>query len=281
GAGTSTLDLSGRTEPLHVYLVEVSGVEKILVGWGAQGTTASFLTGLSVPIPASLACGVSNAICDYEHMIEVEDASVMTSILGGTGSDIFTIWQTPAALTTINGGGGDDTYDFREFGNATSGNAINVDINEVGKPWDSNNQIVIDGSDSNATGDSIDVTDSQITGTGSQTVTYHRPGADKNVLAILVNGNGGADQITIDSTRDVVPVKVDGGAGDDIINVGGGTLSDIVQLARPGVQVPYGVGPVVVVGGAGLDTLIVDDHSDSTERTGTLTSWLEVRQTAP
>jgi len=95
---------------------------------------------------------------------------------------------------------------------------------------------VIDGSSSD---DTIVVTDAQVTGTLSQTITYHRPDPDKNVLSLNVNGNDGVDHITVQSTRDVVPVKVDGGLGDDVINVGGGTLSDVVGLSRPGVQVPY------------------------------------------
>jgi Ca2+-binding RTX toxin-like protein len=165
------------------------------------------------------------------------------------------------------------------FGGGPTAGHIAVDVNDRGNPWDSGDQIVIDGS---SQADTIVATDSQITGTGSQTVTYHRPDPDKNVLSLNINGNDGVDHITVQSTRDVVPVKVDGGAGNDVIDIGGGTLNDIVGLARPGIQVPYGVGPVVVVGGAGLDTLIVDNHSDpTTGLDGTLVSWLEQRQTAP
>ncbi|MFN2611440.1 MAG: hypothetical protein ABR507_11310 [Actinomycetota bacterium] len=258
GPGTETLDMSGRTETLHIYLKD----GMILVGWGdLSGSTGAFISD----------------IVDYIHEIRVDHLDAFTTILGGKGADISTIYQTAAAVMTLDGQGGNDTYDFIDFGNAV-GHQIKVDVNDRGNPWDSGDQIVIDGS---SVDDTIVVTDAQITGTGSQTVTYHHPDPDKNVLAILVNGNDGADRITVDSTRDVVPVKIDGGAGNDIVNIGGGSLSDVKGLSRPGVQIPFGLGPVVVVGGAGLDTLIADDHSDSTGRDGTLVSWIERRQTAP
>ena len=58
-------------------------------------------------------------------------------------------------------------------------------------------------------------------------------------------------------------------------------MSGIVGVSRPGLNSPYGVGPLVVTGGGGVDTLVIDDHTDSTGRTGSLESWVEGRQTAP
>ncbi|HET7129920.1 MAG TPA: hypothetical protein VFJ93_12675, partial [Gaiellaceae bacterium] len=258
GPGTATLDLSGRTEALHITLKD----DKILVGWGAlSGATGAFIAGE----------------VDYVHEIRVDDVSAFTTILGGKGADIFTIYKTASAVMTLDGKGGNDTYDFKNVGGGSAAQ-IHADVNDRGNPWDSGDQIVIDGSSS---GDTIVSTDSQVTGTAGQTITYHRPDPDKNVLSLNINGNDGVDHITVQSTRDVVPVKVDGGAGNDVINVGGGTLDDIVGLSRPGIQVPYGVGPLVIVGGIGLDTLVVDNSSDSAVRSGTLTSWVEQRQTAP
>ena len=189
------------------------------------------------------------------HEIRVTDISSMTTILGGKGADIFTIYQTARRRDAARRPGRQRHVRLRQLRRRRVA-PIHADVNDRGNPWDSGDQIVIDGSSSD---DTIVSTDSQITGTGSQTVTYHRPDPDRNVLSLNINGNDGVDHITVQSTRDVVPVKVDGGAGNDIVNIGAGTLNDIVGLSRPGVQVPYGVGPVVVVGGAGLDTLIVDD----------------------
>ena len=118
--------------------------------------------------------------------------------------------------------------------------------------------------------------------------------ADVNVLSLLVNGNDGADDIHVASTSGDVPVKVDGGAGDDIITVGDGSLTGIVGITRPGLNTPYGVGPLTIVGGDGVDTIVLDGSTDATlyndtstratgaaNAAGTLNAWTETRQTAP
>ena len=161
GPGTGTLDLSGRTEALHIILKD----GKILVGWGAVDNTAPghpFIAGFD----------------DYVHEIRVTDVSSITTILGGKGADQFTIYQTASAVMTLDGQGGNAPTTSALGGGASS--PIHADVNDRGNPWDSGDQIVIDGS---AAADTIVATDSQITGTGSQTVTYHRPDPDKNVLS--------------------------------------------------------------------------------------------------
>ena len=124
GPGTGTLDLSGRTEALHITLKD----GKILVGWGALNGSGAFIGGVD----------------DYVHEIRVTDISSMTTILGGKGADIFTIYQTAAAVMTLDGQGGNDTYDFVNFGGGGA-NTIHADVNDRGNPWDSGDQIVIDG----------------------------------------------------------------------------------------------------------------------------------------
>src|SRR5581483_7157607 len=88
----------------------------------------------------------------------------------------------------------------------------------------------------------------------SQDVVYDAPlhpglslTKDINVLSLLVNGHDGADDIYVASTNGDVPVTVDAGAGDDVITVGDGTLTGIVGVTRPGLNNPYGVGPLAIV----------------------------------
>ena len=113
------------------------------------------------------------------------------------------------------------------------------------------------------------------------------------MLSILVNGNNGADHIKVKSTSGDVPVKVDGGSGDDVITVGDGSLTGIVGVTRPGLNSPYGVGPLVIIGGDGVDTIILDASTDATayndtnasdgatNAAGTLNAWTESRPTDP
>ena len=114
-----------------------------------------------------------------------------------------------------------------------------------------------------------------------QIVTYVTPAPDDNAVQLQINGNAGNDAITVAGTIPAVPVQIDGGAGNDVINVGGGQLSGIEGISQPGLNAPLGVGPVVVAGGSGINTLIVDDSSDTVARTGFLTAFLETRTTAP
>src|SRR5205085_329128 len=71
--GTGTLDLSGRVEALHIYLKDA----KILVGWGAVTGSGGFISGVD----------------DYVHEIQVDHLGAFTTILGGKGADVFTIYE--------------------------------------------------------------------------------------------------------------------------------------------------------------------------------------------
>ena len=291
--GAGTLSLAGFPSSVTFYLKH----DKVLVGWGSQGTSSS--------IPGF------PEVNDYEHMILVDHIDAVSHFVGGKGADVFNIYETNdgsatySTPATFDGQGGNDTYDFIGFGSSA---AIDAHITDNGNPWDSGDLIVIDGTSS---GDNILVKGSSTTGevckstsstctASTQHVVYDAPfnptstaTADVNVISLLVNGNNGADHIKVASTNGDSPVKVDGGAGDDIITVGDGSLSGIVGISRPGLNNPYGVGPLAIVGGGGIDTLVLDGSTDptvynSTDPTqgpthaaGTLNAWTEARQTAP
>jgi len=264
--GDGTLDMSDRHE--NITFVAADG--KLLAGWGAQGTTASFLTGPTV------------TVSDFAHMMVVDNIDSVHAIKGGSGADSFVIYQTGSGFTTLlNGQGGNDTYDLRNVGH---GAHIAAEVQDVGNPWDSGDQITVDGSD-NSAGDAIVATSTQVCspdcGSPSQVVTYDPPDASGSVLSLQVNGNGGPDRITVQSTDARVPVRVDGGAGMDLVTVGTGSLTGITGIARSGLSAPTGLGPLVVVGGDGVDSLKIDGSTDTNGRTGFMTAFLESRVTAP
>jgi Ca2+-binding RTX toxin-like protein len=88
-----------------------------------------------------------------------------------------------------------------------------------------------------------------------------------------------------------VPVRVEGGAGSDQVKVGTWShlLTNVNQTSRPGLNAPFGMGPLEIVGSprndaglltdSGIDTLVVDDSSDGTGRSGNLTAFVEQRTT--
>ena len=93
---------------------------------------------------------------------------------------------------------------------------------------------------------------------------------DSSILSILVQTNAGDDSVTVRSVNRNVPVRIETGDGDDKIVVGGNGLNGangihgINGYARPGLNAPFGIGPLVVVGGAGRDALVADDSGDTT-----------------
>src|SRR5260370_42075753 len=92
----------------------------------------------------------------------------------------------------------------------------------------------------------------------SQQVKYDAPAADGTVLSVEVHGNAANDHFNVASTAATVPVRVELGSGNNVINVGMGRLMNILGISRPGLDAPNGLGPVVVVGGTAMNTPILD-----------------------
>jgi len=258
--GCGTLDLTNRMEPITFLLKD----GKIVAGWGTLDPNTHI----------------------YAHEIDVANMGAIGHIIGGKGADTFNVFQTQPGGDTfqmlLDGAQGNDNYIFM----INDGSRIDAKVTDNGDPWNSGDQIVVQGNNTSA--DFVKVTNSKICspvacGATDDIIEYTSPNFDANVLSIVVNGNGGNDQIQVASTSGTVPVKVDGGSGDDLITVGNAThgLNDIVGISRPNVNQPDGVGAVAIVGGSGHDTLIVDDSADTIANSGRLTSFLEKRQGSP
>ena len=183
----------------------------------------------------------------------------------GDGTDVVNVLGTVAGtVTVVNGGAQDDTINV---GLGTlNGLAGALTVN--GGPG--TDTLDVDDSGDTAANTGV-LTETTIAGLGMAGLAY---GA---VERLSIGLGSGADAFTIESTHegetrlrtnggeDTVNVQsvsgdsvVDGGADDDTINVGLGTLNGLAAV-------------LVVNGGQGTDTLNVDDSGDTAANTGELT----------
>ncbi|MEX2645398.1 MAG: choice-of-anchor D domain-containing protein [Gaiellaceae bacterium] len=250
GPGADTLDFTGMAVNLVLFLTTTT----IDVGWQQIGGTAG------------------TAIAHYEHRLHVLNATDITLIKGGSFVDTFHVTGTANAIT-LNGGKGNDVYNFY-----TGSSAITATVTDTGDPWNSGDliQVIDDGSPID---DTITITSTTLTinSGATQVVTYTSPAATDNVLSIRIDSRGGNDLVTVSSTSENVPVRIETGSGNDKVVVGGTTVNNIAGLSRPGLNAPFGVGPLVVIGGSGTDVLVIDDDGDGAGDTGTLTAFKEQR----
>lgn len=273
GSGAPTLDLSGQGVPVTVFVKD----DRILAGFGKQNISTSSI--LAAGFSAIDDTTFINTYKDaFDHVILVLDASDIDTIIGSSSPDIFHVQETTSALT-LNGGVDADTYYF--YADPTGANPITVTVDDIGENLKDENVINIVGS---SEADTITVTSSTITldDGGTQVVTYVPPSSDPadftDQLIIKVFGNGGDDVINVASTYVTVPVRIEGGAGNDTVTVGNGTVDNLKSFLNANANGGFGFGPLVLVGGAGHDTVIIDDSTDTSDNTGHVTSFLEKRE---
>ncbi|MBC1253909.1 hypothetical protein GNE54_00490, partial [Trichormus variabilis V5] len=213
----------------------------------------------------------------------------------GRGADTFTVSST-SATTTINAGDGADTLNVQAITNATTLNAGTgnnvINVASAGTPTvngiaaaltinggpENNSLEVRDSGDTTANTGTL--TDTQLTGLGmTGGITYReitnlsiRLGSGNNNFTIAstfprtttsIYGNVGAETFNVRSIRSSTNIFAAG--GNDTINVstsapnGGGIVNEILAL-------------LFVDGGAGGDTLNVDDRGDGAPNNGTMTA---------
>jgi len=286
GSGDDTYDGSGiRDDSPDIFaLADFGSIETINA---ADGDTLDFstklqnltffLTGTTLTVGFDQIADTSGLSIDhFNSQVIVNNPGGVTKIIGSDFDDTFHVTGTAGPIT-LDGAKGNDHYIFSI--NSADG-SINAEVDDSGNPWNSGDVIDIIGSDN---GDSITLTNTQITAgpdsvTILDTITYVPPGAEENVLQIKIKGNVGDDTITVESTAATVPVRVDTGVGDDTIIVGGiGTVDGIKSILRPGLNTPFGLGPLVLVGNSGHDTVIIDDSDDTSDNIGNITAFLERR----
>ena len=256
---------------------------KMLIGTGEQHITTNEI--LLNPAYAFTNFNTQGAVPDFfEHQVFINDATDITKLVGGGLGDNFYVVDTAAGTQlTIDGGLGPDRF-FLVPGSTT----IDAIIQDTGEGLGELNQIVLLSDEfwgASAAPDNVKITEDTIildNPTGNQTVQYVSPPGVQNTDQLVINVRtlGADDKVTVESTSLTVPVRVETGEGADIVTVGGKTgvgVDGIKAILQPGLNGGSGIGPLVVVGGAGHDTIIVDDSQDNTGDIGNMTAFVENR----
>src|SRR5262249_19165064 len=119
--GCGTLDMAGRTESITFTLKNGT----IVAGWGAFHADTGH----------------------YDHEIDVAHTGASDHIIGGAGADTFDGFQTQPGgdtfIMTLDGGAKDDSYVFH----VNDGSRIDAQVTDNGDPWNSGDQIVVQGND--------------------------------------------------------------------------------------------------------------------------------------
>jgi hypothetical protein len=297
GDGLDTL-FGGRGDDLYqgasgdtYALSDFGSTETIMAGTGGvldfsdllQNLT-HFVTSTGITVGFDQQEGTDgSSIDDFDSQVIVHNPAGVSKIVGSDFVDTFFVSGTAGPLI-LDGGRGNDHYVFDLASDpidaSVQDNAGFVDADDIGTPWNSGDLIeILGGTDS----DDIALTSSRITA-GASSIAYTPPAADRNVLQIKVRGGDGDDVLRVESTADTVPVRVDGEGDDDTIRVGNATtgVDDIQGILRPGLNGPFGLGPLVLLGGEGHDTVVVDDSGDpdggvDDDSDGAMTAFLETR----
>lgn len=269
--GSDTLNFSDKLQNLTFLLTETT----LQVGFARKANTTGF------------------DINDYVNQIFVHNPENVVEIIGSDFDDTFHVWGTAAPII-LDGQKGNDQYYF--YTGSTSINATVDDRTEAddndgspSNPWNSEDviQVVDQGAVAGVTlpsegytDDVIVITDTAIAIGATQTIHYQAPSLGENVLQIKVKSGGGADRITVERTAQTVPVRIESGAGDDTVIIGNSVsgVDEISGVMLPGLNSPFGLGPIVLLGGGGHDTVIIDDSADSSNNVGNLTAFMEKRE---
>ncbi|MGP0628314.1 LEPR-XLL domain-containing protein [Nitrospina sp. 32_T5] len=266
GTGTDSLD-GGADDDVYLGLL-VGGANTI-----ATGTGFNTLDFSDVRDRVNFTLRNGQVVASWEGNTMTASLDEISTILGGRSDDTFHVYETrdDGVTTLLDGQQKNDKYIFY----AEDGDPIDALVNDQGNAWDNGNIIEARGTTGD---DTISLTNATISLGVDQLITYVAPPATENILQIKLKSRAGRDSINVKSTADTVPVTVFSGEGDDTVTVGdSGTLDNIGALLRPGLNVPFGLGPLTLVGEGGHDTVVFDDSNDADNEFGNLTSFIENR----
>jgi len=284
GSSTSsepTLDLSVQGGAVTVFVKD----NRIIAGFGVQNIATETILG-ATNFGSSDNDFINNYKAAFDHVVLVLDATNVTKIIGSSEADIFHIEDTSSQIT-LDGGSEADNYYF--YADPNAGNSIDVIVDDIGEKLKDENIIHIIGSDaadtitvdgSNADGGNIDFGHSQMI---QYVAPSDNPASFTDQMIIKIFGNAGKDTINIESTFITVPVRVDAGDDDDIMRVGNSVdgLNSLDSFLNANANGGFGFGPLVLVGGEGHDTVIIDDSADNglnADRDGNINAFLEKRE---
>ncbi len=179
--GTTTLDGLGSDDLFNVTQTALGGGLSINDTGGTGGdqlTSTSTASGETIGITSSQVTRSGSQTISYSGM--------ETLVVSGTnGVDTFNVTTTPSGTTTLDGQDGGDTYNITQ---SALGGALS--INDSG----ASGTDLLSSTSLAAGGESIGITNSQVTRSGSQTISY------TGIENLTVTGTAGADTFTVTTT---------------------------------------------------------------------------------
>ncbi len=214
-SGAITLDGQGSGDIYSVVQSALGGAININ-DTGASGTdqitsTSQAAGGESIGITNSQITRGGSQTISYTG---IENLSVS----GTVGSDTFTVTTTPSGATTLDGMASGDIYNITQ-----SGLGGTLSINDTGASGTDQ----LSSSSLSAAGELIGITNSQITRSGSQTISY------TGIETLQVTGTAAGDTFTIGTTPGG-GTTVDGLDGADIYNVTQSALGGALTVSDSG-----------------------------------------------
>ena len=275
GVGVDTVNV-GSAAPASGGLTSGIQGELIIVGGGndtlnvddtgdaanMSGTlSATTLTGLGIGLGGITYSGLSAlnvSIGSGKVTLLIEStSSAVTTLNSGSGNDTFNIQATTGTLN-VNGGAGASTFNLGSLAPATGGTLGQLAgaVNIAGGTGVSTINVADTGDLAVNTGV---LNGNTLTGLGMGAgLTYAR------ISVLNINLGSGADTFNVRGTAAATVTTLNTGAGADIVNLG--TLAPVAGGVLSGIE-----GALLIVGG-GNDALIVDDTGDAVRNTGTLTA---------
>jgi acrosin len=274
-APTNSGNLAGIAGKLTLDLGAGTGAQAIVVSnfGGAAGTTAT-LTNTSIT-------GFAPAQIDYAATAGGGAVNSIT-LRGADGfADTFNVQSTSAnfSATGVQGNGGTDTFNVASDAPANVGNLDGVlGILSIDGGAGANTLTVSDFSAAAGNG-AVVINNANITGFAPVTINYAATGGAFSKITITgsnnagvsenftvnnpngpltLNANAGADTVNVQQIS--ATANINGGDGNDIINVGNAGSMDTITAA------------LTVVGGNQSDTINFNDAADVTNNTYTLTA---------
>jgi hypothetical protein len=217
--GTLTLDGQGGGDIYNV-VQSALGAPISIIDSGASGTDQ--ITSTSNSAGGEL-IGITNAQITRNGSQTISYSGIENlSVSGTAGSDTFTVTSTPSGPTTLDGQGSGDNYNITQ-----SGLGSTLSISDTG----GSGVDQLTSASLAAGGEMIGITNSQITRSGSPTISF------LGIENLNINGTNNADVFTIGTTPSGT-TTVDGLDGGDTYNIAQSALGGPLMVSDSG---PTGV----------------------------------------
>jgi hypothetical protein len=259
GAGNDTFTVGSVTMGLSDLFAPVS-----VVGGAGTGAGDAFVVSDGSTASSQEYSITSTTMTRVSGSVSIDYATVeQVSLAAGSKGDLIRIAGVASGSPiTVSAGDGDDTVNV---GDGDLDNIVGALVLDPGAGVD---LLVVD--DTSDTFARSYVVDADVIGRGSKSFGYKAAG----FKAVALSGGTKNDTITISDTAAGIPVTMGGGGGSDTItieksaspiHVSGGDGSDTITAATG--QLSDLGDTVSIDGGAASDRLIVNDASDSTGNT--------------